>query len=439
MAQFKADEAPVVAKSADPAVRAPLFYGWVIAAVAGLGMAAGVSVFLPTTIGLLIAPLGREFGWTAPQVLAALTFNTVATLVAAPLTGKLVDRLGARRVTSAALLCQALLIASFYVMNDNVIAFYLRYVLFALLATGTTAISYSALISRWFDRRRGLALGVALAGVGLGGVIWSVLAQYLFDLIGWRLTMLGFAAGLVLVILPIQLLALRDRPELMGLTVDGKVAEAKAQTGDSGEMAMSVTLATAIKTGRFWLVLVTFFLATASAYGVMLNLVTILVRQGVAPQTAANTQATIWLAILLGRVGTGWLLDRFFAPRVAFAFLMPGVIGIGMLAAGTTGAGSFAAAMLVGLAAGAEVDVLAYVVGRYFGLRHFGVIYAVNFGAVAIATSVGPVTTALVAAANGGSYGLALLMLMATLTLAGLLLLSFPRFPERFSASSHAA
>lgn len=405
------------------AARSPVFYGWIIAFVAAFGLAFGISVYLPSTIGLLVAPMGEAFGWTPPQVYLALSFATGATVIAAPFTGVLTDRFGARRVIVASFLIEALLIASMHWLNGDLRWFYARYALFALLATGTTAVAFSALISRWFDRRRGLALGIALAGVGAGGVVWSLLTQWLFDHVGWRDTFLWLAGMLVVVILPVMLLALRDTPQSLGLHPDGDSEEPAAA---AHARTQGLSLRGAVADGRYWLVLGTFFLIACATYGAMLNLVPVLRSQGISAQAAAATQASIWMAMVVGRVATGWFLDRFFAARVAAAFLLPTMVGVAMLAMGVNGPLAFLAAMLIGLGTGAEGDVLAYLISRYFGLKHFGAIYATQFAVYAVGSSTGPFVLSSVAT-QSGDYSPALAGLIGVLVVATVLLMLFPR------------
>jgi MFS family permease len=414
----------------------PFFYGWAIAFASAIGIGFSVSVYLPTTTGLLVGPLGRDLHWTPPQIYLALTFATSSTILIAPFLGSIVDRFGARRVIALSFLFEALLIASCHNLGADIRWFYARYAAFALLATGTTAIGFSALISRWFNRRRGLALGIALAGLGAGGVFWSLIGQWLLQYCGWRNAFLYMAGVVAVVILPIQILVLRDNPESMGLQVDGGLRAsgfAAAPPTASPDRLLSpladgdLALRQVLGRGLYWLMMFTFFLVAAASYGVMLNMVPLLERQGATAQYAAAAQASIWSVLVFGRIITGWLMDRFFAPRVAQAFLMPPMVGVAMLAVGVSGPSAFVAAMLVGLAAGAEVDVLAYLVSRYFGLRHFGAIYSSYFAVYAVGTSAGPVFTAWMAARTG-SYSAGLWCLLAAFGAACAALSFYPRF-----------
>lgn len=413
------------------------FYGWVIAGAAAIGVACCISVFIPSTIGLMVGPLGGDLGWTPPQMYLAISFATVTTIFVAPLIGRLVDRFGARRVIALSFLAEALIMYSFRHLGDNIYLFYLRYAAFAVFATGTTALAFSALISRWFDRRRGMALGIALAGLGVGGVFWSLGTQYLFDLVGWRDAFAYLAAGIALVVLPFMLLILRDNPESMHLSVDGARTASGLGASNKAE-PQGETLREALVGRHYWLMMSAFFLMAVATYGVTLNMVPMLRGQGQTATLAATVQASMWAVLVVGRVATGWLMDRFFAPHVALVFLIPAIVGMALLAMGVSGPVAFAAAILIGLATGAEVDVLAYLTGRYFGLKHFGSIYATFFSVYAIGTSTGSYMTAAIAAQTKG-YTMALWVLAALLGLAAVLLTRLPRFQvATFSATKTA-
>jgi MFS family permease len=404
-------------------MRGRIFYGWIIAAASACGIACGIAVFLPATIGLLVRPLGAEFGWSPASIFAAITVVAGCTVLIAPFIGRIIDYCGPSRVLVVSFLAEAILVASFRYINSNILFFYARYAALAILATGTTSVAFSALLCRWFERRRGLALGIALAGVGLGGFFWSLITHYLFSLVGWRVAFTYLAVIIALIMAPMALFVLRDSPESMGLHIDGNASTRTAPAPLTGLPFRQI-----FSDWTFWLIAVTFFMVAIVVYGVMLNLVPLLESQGQSGKIAAEVQGFQWLVIILGRVFTGFLIDRFFAPRVAIAFLIPPVIGIAMLAHGVTGPSVFTAAMLVGLAVGAEGDMLAYMTSRYFGLKNFGVIYALYFSLYAVGTGVGPTLIAL-AAGPLHHYSGALWSFCGILFVAAALLASFRRFP----------
>jgi MFS family permease len=153
-----------------------------------------------------------------------------------------------------------------------------------------------------------------------------------------------------------------------------------------------------------------------------------LISQGITPQTAAAIQASLWIAMVAGRLGSGWLVDRFFAPRVAASLVLPAIIGIAMFSAGVNGLAAFLAAMLVGVANGSESNILPYLTGRYFGLKHYTSIYGTFFSCFALGSGFGaPVTSILVA--HMGGYNKPLWVLLACLVVGASVLLVFRAYP----------
>jgi len=181
-----------------------------------------------------------------------------------------------------------------------------RYVAFSILATGTTSISYSTVLSRWFNRYHGLALGISLAGVGLGGALWSLVAQRLFVLVGWRDAFPIMGAAIAVTMVPLMLITMCDYPSSKGLEVDGDSRLAPAQSEKSGFPLSEIFSST-----PFWLMAVSFFFLSIILYGVMLNLVPLLRTRGLPTDVAIRVQALQWFVIVVGRIGTGFLIDPF--------------------------------------------------------------------------------------------------------------------------------
>jgi MFS transporter, OFA family, oxalate/formate antiporter len=407
-----------------------LFYGWIVAFTAGLGIACSVAVFIPSTAGLLVGVLSKDLGWSATGIYFGVTCANIMTIFVAPFLGAIVDRFGARRVIGVSFVIEALILASFYFLGTNIFWFYVRYALLAALATGTTAIPFARVISRWFDRRRGLALGVALSATGVGGAIFSLLVQLLIEHVGWRLAFVCVAALIGFVVLPIIMLLLRESPESMGLHVDG-AAEAPNKQAGSPE-AEGMTLGQAMRGSQYWLIALSFILVAFAIQTMMVHLVPILRSQGMAPGQAATVQASLWVALVFGRVASGWLIDRIFAPRVAFLFVIPCVIGILMLISGVHGITAFIAAMLIGMANGSEAQVIPYLTCKYYGLKHFTQIYATFFSCYCLGAGLGPPIVANLVE-KGGYFG-AMKLLIVVVVLGGLVFLTYRRFPKQQTA-----
>ena len=163
-----------------------VFYGWYVAVACGLGLACGLASVITGTFSIFLGPLRAEFGWTPSQTFTGLLLVTAAVTIAAPFMGSLVDRFGAKRMILVGFAMQAAVIASFATQTESLLTFYARYIALAILGLGTTHVAFARVISVWFDRRRGLALGMALAGLGVGGIIWPLLSQWAITEFGWR-------------------------------------------------------------------------------------------------------------------------------------------------------------------------------------------------------------------------------------------------------------
>jgi MFS family permease len=410
-----------------------IFYGWYVAVACGVGLACGLASMVTATFSIFLAPLQAQFGWTRPQLFLALTLDLLVVTGAAPFLGALVDRIGARGIILAGLLLEAVLFASFAVQTASLPALYIRYAALGVLALPTTHVAFSRVISMWFDRRRGLALGIALAGLGIGNMLWPPLVQWTIERFGWREAYLGLAAIIVLVGFSTVALVVRDSPQSMGLDPDGVASGEHAKASSSP--AVGMTRREALRTSTFWIVLAAFVLVGVAISSVQTHLVPILTSRGISPMLAAASLSVLAVALVFGRLAAGSLMDRFFAPRVAIGFLLGPILAIALLAAGVTGLPAFLAGVLTGLAVGAEIDVTAYLASRYFGLRHFGAIYAFFYGSFALGSAFGPLFTAIAVDKTGSYRGV--LIVHGGLLLAGALLLSrLPRFPKWEDASS---
>lgn len=420
--------------------RQPVFHGWFVALASGIGLALSIATVVAATFSIFVSPIREEMGWNQSMPFWAPLAVTLTSAFSAPIVGGFVDRLGAKRVLLVSFVFESAILASFYFLTDSIAGFYLRYVLLGLLAIGTTHVAFARVIALWFDRRRGLALGVALAGVGAGGIVLPLLCQWMIAEFGWRMAYVALAALILIIVMPLIGLVLRDSPQAMGLQPDGdRPGEAAAtQAGRSGRIAgathaaavnFGLSLTQARKTRFFWTMLLTFFLIGVSLQAMMLHLVPLLRQRGMDPSLAAAAQSTIFAGLLAGRLITGWLMDRLFAPRVALAFLIAPVAGIALLALGFSGSIAFLAAALIGIAAGAEVDVIAFLVSRYFGMQQYSRIYGTFYALYSLGGGVGPLLTAQ-ALERTGDYGPVLWVHVGLLLVSALLLTTFGPFPN---------
>jgi MFS family permease len=289
---------------------------------------------------------------------------------------------------------------SFYFLSPNLWHYYLIYVVIGMVGSGVSPVPYYNVISHWFDRKRGLALGLSMIGVGLSELLTPSFTQALIGTIGWRTAYLVLGIIVAAVTFPVVALFLKEKPQQLGLLPDGvrEISErAERETGPPQGM----TANQAWRTGVFWLMSAGLFLVSMSLTGCLVHLVPMLKDRGMSAANAALAISLLGGANLLGRVLTGYLLDRVFAASVAFFFFCGAAVGIFMLLMGATGGLAFVAALLVGLGMGAEGDIMAYIVGRYFGLLAFGEIYGYVLAIYTLGAMLGPVIMGLSFDLNG--------------------------------------
>ena len=388
-----------------------LFYGWWIVVISGIGLGLGYAPIIVYSFSVFIKPLTQELHSNRASISFAFTLANLMQSISSPLVGRLADRFGARRVILTTSTIFALLLISAPLLLAKLWSFYVFYGLLGFVGTGAAPIPYGKVISRWFDRRRGLALGLTMFGIGSGAILMPALAQRLIALLGWRSTYTVMGLLVLAVSLPVVGLFLKQSPEELGLLPDGAYRKA-AQKQNSEE---GLTWRDARRSATFWLMVGAVFLVGASVHGCVLHLAPMLSDQGVSPHRVAVAISFLGSALMIGRVVSGYLLDRFFAPRVAICIFGAAACGIVLL---RTAAGTrlvFLAVFLIGLGMGAEVDIIAYLTSRYFGLRAFGEIYGYAFASYTLAGALGPWLMGL-GFDRSGSYGSVLVgFLLATL------------------------
>jgi len=372
----------------EPAPR--IFYGWWNVLACFVGLALSYAMFTVFAFGTFVTSLEAEFGWQRGPMSLALTIANITVVVVSPLMGSLVDRIGVRRVMLVSVSLMGLCVASMSQLSGNIWHYYLMHLLIPLLGAGTLPLTYSRVIIAWFAQRRGLALGISLAGFGVGATLIPSLAQFIIENWGWREAYLVFAGLILLVSLPLTWLLLRETPQELGLQVDGEVSDsAEAECSAVDLTALGLSSKEAMRERSYWLIFGSFLLVGVGITSVLAHLVPMLIGRGVTPATAALCMSSLGLGLIFGRILAGYLMDRFFAPYVAAVFLLGLLLGVVILASGAAGSMVFLAAILVGLATGSEISEIAYMVSRYFGQRAFGLIYGTMFAAFQVGSAAG--------------------------------------------------
>jgi len=381
-----------------------VFYGWWVVLTSALGLLVGSIPFIVFSVAVFLKPLAQDFHTGRAAVSFAFTLHNFTVALSLPIAGRLVDRFGARKVILPAIAMNGLLLLSINVRASGIWQLYLFFLAAGVIESGAGPVPLANVISHWFDRRRGLALGAMMLGLGVGAVVMPPVAQRLIGRFGWRFAYGAAGAAILLISLPVVARFLRERPESMGLSADGASA---VKTSIRGGNDPGVSWREARHSQIFWILLCGIMPVSASISAGFTHIAAILADRGGAAGTGALASSLLGCGILIGRIGAGYLLDRFFAPRVAALIFGSVAGGIALLRITNSAEFAFPAAFLIGLGLGAEVDVLAYLTSRYFGLRAFGVIYGYIFGAFAIAGGVGTYLMGVAFDATG-SYALPL-------------------------------
>jgi MFS family permease len=399
--------------------RPRIFYGWVIVFTAGVGLLLGYAPVFVYSFSVFIKSLARDFHTSRTSISFAFTLANVMQSVGAPLIGRLVDRFGAHKVIVPSTVIFGLVIISFKYFSTSLWQLYAFFIVIGLIGTGTAPVPYGIVVSRWFDRRRGLALGLMMMGLSSGAILMPPIAQRLIVLFGWR-TAYAIVGFVVLAIsVPVVGIFLKDSPEKMGLQPDG---EPDLNTGSiERKNEQGVTWSVARREPTFWFLASAFFLLGASVHACVIHLVPMLTDRGISVERAAFASSLLGVALLIGRVFTGYFLDRFFGPYVAMLLFSGVAVGISLFLTGAGGSLPLLAVFLVGLGMGAEADIIAYLTSRYFGLRSFGEIYGYLFATFTLAGALGPVLMG-VGFDHLGSYRAPLLFFLAATLVATALL-----------------
>jgi|GEM_PF-27609 len=392
-----------------------------------IGLATGIASVNLFAVQIFQAPVTREFGWSQTQYTGVILVGTIITVISSPLIGWVFDRHGVRPFAIGSTILFGLALISLYFLTPNLLHFYGVFALIPLIGAGTSSVAYARVVARWFDARRGQALGAALAGIGIGGAVLSALTQGLIQSVGWRGAYLGLGLLLLLVTLPLLLLFLRDSPEEVGLGVDGEVVGTTHARVVSTPYGYSMS--EVFRLPRFWAMVAAFMLLAVAIGGVMLQLVPIMLARGVSATQAAAFPAVLGLALIVGRAFAGFLMDRYFAPYVAAIILLFPIMGVALLASGAVGASALVGAAFLGLAAGAELDVIAYLVARYFGTISYARIYGFLYAAWTLGSGSAPVVTSRVYDATG-SHSLILWVYVGLFALSAVMIARLGAYPQ---------
>ena len=343
--------------------------GWPVVAAGITGM---VMMSMHTgPIGVLMKPLGDEFGWSRSEISASLMIITIIQFLFAPLVGVLIPRFGIRPIALLGTILYSAGFAALGFCNANIWSWYLGWGLLGFGMTGICALVWTTAITRAFVLHRGLALSVALSGTGIATFLTPLITAVALENFGWRAAFFILAGLGLFVILPSLGLLMRGRLEF-GAYDKRERTETKENRSPFREL---------LRDARVWKLIAASILIAASVGTVITHMQAIMRDAGATATQAAIYFSFIGPALIAGRIASGFLLDNLPTRLVAASlFLLPGITCLMLIFYTGSTATGIIVCILFGLGYGAETDVLAYLTARYFGRDRYPLVYSIVFG-----------------------------------------------------------
>jgi MFS transporter, OFA family, oxalate/formate antiporter len=369
-----------------PADDYPAFAVRVLAA-ASLGVLCGAGPVLFVSGGVFVTPIADDTGWSREIISGAIGLTSIIFGFMSPITGALADRFQPRTFALVSMPALGVGMILLGLVPRSAESFVAMIVMAALLGSGQMPHAYALATAKWFERHRGLALGIVMSCTGLSLAIVAPSASLLIESFGWRTAYvsIGCAVGLLGLVAAILMV---NPPK------DG--ARTTSSDGLSWREAGS--------TRRFWVMFSSFLLIALSVGGGVVHLPSIIAAKGIESSHAATALSMLGIAAVLTRISYGYLLDIFFAPRIsALVFLAP-ALSYAVLISSDGTAEVYIGAILLGVGLGAETDALSYIASRAFGMINYGKIFGILFFAIGFGSGAAPYLFAKLATAFAGYF-----------------------------------
>jgi MFS family permease len=394
--------------------------GWKVLLLATLGVAVNANSSMLYAFGTLVVPLQQAFNWNRGDLQSAVSFLFAGAVVGSQLVGWLNLRFGMRRVTCVSLICLSLTFAAMTSMGPAIGGLYAFLFLLPVASLGTMQVTWTHLVMLWFERNRGLALALMLSGTGLAAALIPSAMTWAIQRWNWQAAFLLLAAMPVALVLPLA---------WWWMQTPGNAPSGKPES--SGTRRLGLPFKTALLTGKFWCLNIALSLVVAAVVTMVTTTVPLLQDKGLSATAAATIFGSFGLSLIGGRVLVGYLVDRLWAPGVAAVALSLPALGCLFLAVSSSDDTGLlvAATLLIGIGAGAEFDIAAFLVARYFGMRDYGRLFGVHLGLITLASALAPWLFGALYRSTG-SYALMLTLCGMAFLVGALLLLPLGRYPR---------
>jgi MFS family permease len=355
---------------------------WLVVLGSFIANCVGAGPVMVLSMGIFLKPISNELGWQRGVLSAALFVATTVNAFSTPFLGRLIDRYGVPRVLLPSVALFAALTGCISLIDQSHALLFTLFALWGLSSAGHAQVPYVTVISANFKRGRGLALGLGMMGLGVGAMLIPPLVSHLIESGGWRNAYRELGLITLLIAFPAVALFVREPPGGRDRTSGGLPVSTGRKSPLPSIMRNSY---------RFWGLAIAVFLLSLGINGLLGHVSPILTDRGVKPGVAAMIAGVVGISTMVSRILSGAMVDRFKPPYVAALFFSMPLIGLLVLASGTTHqAGLVAGMVAIGLGFGAEADIVGVLVGRYFNLKHFGQIFGCMAFAFAIGVGIGP-------------------------------------------------
>ncbi len=386
---------------------------WFLPFAAALGYS--TSVIHVYSLGPFIEPLQQAFGWSRAEASLGISLASFISAVFCIPVGMLVDRIGPRRIGLVGVLLMLSAFALLSTTTGSVTNWMLLWVVIAFATLFVQATVWTSAVASRFEASRGIAFAITLSGASLSATVFPLLATWLIVDYGWRTAFVGMGAIWATLVFPVLFLCFRGAKD---------VRKQETAAPEAKKLLDGHSLSEGLRSPALYKLLLASCLFSFTAIGALVHFVPILKDSGADPLAAAGIASLIGIFSIVGRLGTGVLLDRFPGHLVgAAAFMLPILSSVLLLTAGSDPLSQSIAAIALGLTVGSEVDVIAFLAAKHFGLKNFGALYGALVMALAMGTAFGPLAAGAIFD-NNGSYASFLMLGIVLMAVSAIALLS---------------
>ena len=392
---------------------------WPLVLTSSMGMA--LSASMPIMLGVMIVSIEHEFGWSRALISSGSLIVSVLGLLLSTASGYAIDRLGARRIGIAVAFAMSGSLMLLATTTASIWHWWLVWTLYGLAATATGTV-WLAPISARFDKRRGLAIAITLAGTGISGTLLPILANYVREVHGWRAAYFVVGGIFAAIMVPLTLFVWRGAEDRSDVPVTTRTEPAAILPG--------MTVKEGFHSPNFYFIVASMMISSTAWVALSINTIPILISLNISAAQAAAIAGTQGLAGIGGRFLGGWALDRVRAKWLVFAATLGGLaLPLTYLAAPADILLIFAVITLGSVMSGVKYSGIVYLVSRHFGPKSFGTLFGTVSVAPAVAVGVGPMLASHVYDVTK-SYSMAIWATLPAMAIAALLITLLSRYPD---------